>query len=72
MRTVVVESESRVVAAIAGGLVFALFTVTVGRVWWGIRALAGRGRPFGRTAFKYGLVAVVSALGILGADELLG
>jgi hypothetical protein len=67
-----VESESRVVAAIAGGLVFALFTVTFGGVWWGIRALAGRGRPFGRTAFNYGLVAVVSAFGILGADELLG
>ena len=67
-----VESESRAVAVIAGGLVFALFTLTIGGVWWALRALAGRRRPFGRTAFNYGLVAVVFVLGILGADELLG
>jgi hypothetical protein len=67
-----VEEESRIVAAIAGGIVFALFTVTVGGLWWAIRALAGRGRPFGRAAFNYGLVATVFVLGILGADEFLG
>jgi hypothetical protein len=67
-----VEEESRIVAAIAGGIVFALFTVTVGGFWWAIRALVGRGRPFGRTAFNYGLVATVFVLGILGADEFLG
>jgi hypothetical protein len=67
-----VESESRAVAAIAGGLVFALFTLTIGGAWWAVRALARRRRPFGRTAFNYGLVAVVFVLGILGADEFPG
>ena len=67
-----VEQESRIVAAIAGGIVFALITLTVGAGWWIVRALAGRRRPFGRTVFNYGLVAAVFVLGILGADEFLG
>jgi hypothetical protein len=67
-----VEQESRVVAAIAGGFVFALFTLALGVAWWILRALAGRRRPFGRTVFNYGLVGVIFVLGILGADEFLG
>jgi hypothetical protein len=66
------EQESRVVAAIAGGLVFALPTLVIGTVWWILRAVAGRRRPFGRTAFNYGLVGAICVLAILGADELLG
>ena len=67
-----VEEESRVVAAIAGGFVFALFTIVLGVAWWLLRALAGRRRPFGRTVFNYGLVGAIFVLGILGADEFLG
>jgi len=67
-----VEEESRVVAALAGGFVFALLTLALGVAWWIVRALAGRRRPFGRTVFNYGLVGVIFVLGILGADEFLG
>jgi hypothetical protein len=67
-----VEEESRAVAAVAGGLVLGLLTLIVGALWWGFRQLIGRPRPFGRTAFNYGLVAAVFAIGILGADEFLG
>ena len=67
-----VEEESRVVAALAGGFVFALFALGFGVAWWVLRALAGRRRPFGRTVFNYGLVGAIFVLGILGADEFLG
>src|SRR5215218_8407389 len=57
-----VEQESRVVAAVSGGLVFALFTLGLGGAWWVLRTLAGRRRPFGRTAFNYGLVGTIAVL----------
>jgi hypothetical protein len=67
-----VEQESRVVAAIAGGAVFAMVTFSLGLVWWIARLLAGRPRPFGRTVFNYGLVGAIALLAIVSADELLG
>jgi hypothetical protein len=67
-----VEKESRVVAALAGGLVLALCTLVLGTTWWAIRRVIGRPRPFGRAAFNYGLVGAVAAFGIVGADELAG
>jgi hypothetical protein len=67
-----VEQESRVVAAIAGGVVLALLVLLPGVLWWGLRRLVGRPRPFGRAVFNYGLVAAVAIIGILGADEFLG
>jgi hypothetical protein len=67
-----VEEESRIVAALAGGWVFALITFSIGLVWWIVRLLIGRPRPFGRTVFNYGLVGAIAVIAILGADELLG
>ena len=67
-----VEKESRVIAALAGGLVFFWCTLILGSLWWGFRQLIGKPRPFGRTVFNYGLVGAIAALGILGADELAG
>jgi hypothetical protein len=67
-----VEEESRAIAALAGGLVFAWCTLILGSIWWGFRHVIGKPRPFGRTVFNYGLVAAISLLGILGADEFLG
>jgi hypothetical protein len=67
-----VEEESRAVAAIAGGIVFGALTLVLGTAWWLVRLLAGRRRPYFRTAFNYGLVAGVTVLAILGADEFLG
>jgi hypothetical protein len=67
-----VEEESRVMAALAGGLMFAWITLILGALWWAFRHVIGKPRPFGPTAFNYGLVATITLLGILGADELLG
>ena len=67
-----VEQESRVVAALAGGSVFAMVTFSLGLVWWIARLVAGRPRPFGRTVFNYGLVGAIALLAIVSADELLG
>jgi hypothetical protein len=67
-----VEQESRVIAALAGGLVFFWCTLIIGSLWWGFRHIIGKPRPFGRTVFNYGLVGVIAALGILGADEIAG
>ena len=67
-----VEEESRVIAALAGGLVFFWCTLIVGSIWWAFRHVIGKPRPFGRTAFNYGLVGAITLLGILGADEFLG
>ena len=67
-----VEEESRAAAAIAGGMIFGLITLAFGLAWWIFRLAIRRPRPFGRTVFNYGLVAVVATFAILGADELLG
>ena len=67
-----VEEESRVVAALAGGSVFALLTFSIGLVWWIVRLVIGRRRPFGRTVFNYGLVGTIAVLAVLTADEFLG
>jgi hypothetical protein len=67
-----IEEESRAAAALGGGAVLALMVVMVGLLWWGLRHMAGHGRPFGRTVFNYGLVGCFAAVGILLADELLG
>ena len=67
-----VEKESRIVAALAGGVVLALCTLVLGTIWWAVRRLIGRPRPFGRAAFNYGLVGAIAAFGILGADEFAG
>ena len=66
------EQESRVIAALAGGFVFAGLTLAIGTPWWLLRRLLGRPRPFGRTVFNYGLVGAVFVFGILGADEISG
>jgi hypothetical protein len=67
-----VEEESRLVAALAGGFVFFCLTLILGVLWWAFRHVVGKPRPFGRTVFNYGLVGVIAALAILGADELAG
>ena len=67
-----VEEESRAAAAIGGGIVLLLVVLVPGVLWWGLRHMVGRPRPFGRAVFNYGLVAAVAILGILGADEFLG
>jgi hypothetical protein len=67
-----VEDDSRVLAAVAGGLSFLWLTTIVGSAWWAIRLVVSGRRPYGRTAFNYGLVSFMVLFGVLGADELLG
>jgi hypothetical protein len=67
-----VEQDSRVIAALAGGLVFFWCTLILGSLWWAFRHVIGKPRPFGRTVFNYGLVGAITLLGVLGADEFLG
>ncbi len=67
-----VEQESRIAAALAGALVFALITFSLGLPWWILRIVIGRRRPFWRTVFNYGLVGVVAVFAILGSDDVSG
>ena len=67
-----VEKDSRLLAAVSGGLSLLWLTTIVGSAWWAIRLVATGRRPYGRTAFNYGLVGVMALFGVLGADEFLG
>jgi hypothetical protein len=67
-----VEDDSRLLAAVAGGLSFLWLTTIVGSAWWAVRLVVSGRRPYGRTAFNYGLVGFMFVFGILGADEFLG
>ena len=67
-----VEDDSRILAAVAGGLSFLWLTTIIGSAWWAVRLVVSGRRPYGRTAFNYGLVGAMVVFGILGADEFLG
>jgi hypothetical protein len=66
------EKESRVVAALAGGIALGGFVLGIGLVWWIFRLLIGRRRPFGRTVFNYPLVLAMAAFGLLASEDAEG
>ncbi len=63
------EKDSRVLAAFAGGVALGAFVFGIGLVWWLVRLVIGRRRPFGRTVFNYPLVLALAAIGVLGAED---
>ena len=63
------EKDSRVLAAFAGGVALGAFVFGIGLVWWLVRLVIGRRRPFGRTVFNYPLVLAMAAIGLLADDS---
>ena len=63
------EKDSRVLAAFAGGVALGATVFGIGLVWWLVRLVIGRRRPFGRTVFNYPLVLAMAAIGLLAADS---
>ncbi len=64
-----IEKDSRVLAAFAGGVALGAFVFGIGLVWWLVRLVIGRRRPFGRTVFNYPLVLAMAAIGLLGSED---
>jgi hypothetical protein len=63
------EKDSRVLAAFSGGVALGAIVFGIGLVWWLVRLVIGRRRPFGRTVFNYPLVLALAAFGVLGAED---